>query len=50
MAEKTKLWYLENFNLFSGMAQKSMEEMDRKSKMKTNKKKEIIVSLLNLSE
>ncbi len=42
MAEKTKLWYLENFNLFSGMAQKSMEEMDRKSKMKTNKKKEII--------
>ncbi len=42
MAEKTKLWYLENFNLFSGMAQQSMEEMNRKSKMKTNKKKEII--------
>jgi len=42
MAEKTKLWYLENFNLFSEMAQKSMEEMGRKSKMKTNKKKEII--------
>jgi len=42
MAEKTKLWYLENFNLFSEMAQKSMEEMGHKSKMKTNKKKEII--------
>jgi len=42
MSEKTKLWYLENFNLFAGMAQKSMEEMNRMSKMKTNKKKEII--------
>ncbi|MCH7764618.1 MAG: Crp/Fnr family transcriptional regulator [Candidatus Marinimicrobia bacterium] len=42
MAEKTKLWYLENFNLFSGMAPKSMEEMERVSRMKTNKKKEII--------
>jgi CRP/FNR family transcriptional regulator len=42
MAEKTKLWYLENFNLFTGMNQKSMEDMDRMSKMKSNKKKEII--------
>ncbi len=42
MAEKTKLWYLENFNLFSGMNEKSMEDMDRISKMKSNKKKEIL--------
>ncbi|MFQ6677815.1 MAG: Crp/Fnr family transcriptional regulator [Fidelibacterota bacterium] len=42
MAEKTKLWYLENFNLFSGMNEQSMDYMDRKSKMKSNKKKEII--------
>ncbi len=42
MAEKTKLWYLENFNLFEGMGTQSMKEMDRRSKMKSNKKKEII--------
>ncbi len=42
MAEKTKLWYLENFNLFTGMNQESMEDMDRMSKMRSNKKKEII--------
>ncbi len=42
MAEKTKLWYLENFNLFAGMSNESMMEMDRMSKMKTSKKNEII--------
>lgn len=42
MAEKTKLWYLEHFNLFSMMDERSMMEMDQLSKMKKVQKKEII--------
>ena len=42
MAEKTKIWYLQNFNLIQGMDESSMEMMDQKSKMKKSSKREII--------
>lgn len=42
MAEKTKIWYLQNFNLIKGMDESSMEMMDQKSKMKKSSKREII--------
>jgi len=42
MAEKTKIWYLQNFNLLKGMNESSMEIMNQHSKMKTSPKKEII--------
>lgn len=42
MAEKTKIWYLHNFNLLQGMDGPSMEMMDQKSTMKTSSKREII--------
>ena len=42
MAEKTKLWYLQNFNIFDGMDQSTMEEMGRRSKMRKTGKKEIL--------
>lgn len=29
MAEKTKLWYLENFNLFTGLDESKMMELNR---------------------
>ncbi len=33
MAEMTKFWYLENFNLFEGLKSESMEELNRISSM-----------------
>lgn len=42
MAEKTKLWYLQNFNMFKGMTKDMMEMMDKHSSMIHNKKKEVI--------
>ncbi len=33
MAEQTKFWYLNHFNLFEGMDEKSMAEMDRIASM-----------------
>ncbi|MCK4903189.1 MAG: Crp/Fnr family transcriptional regulator [Candidatus Marinimicrobia bacterium] len=42
MAEKTKIWYLQNFNLIKGMDESSMDMMDQKSKMKKSSKREII--------
>lgn len=42
MAEKTKIWYLQNFNLLKGMDEASMEMMDQKSKMTKSSKREII--------
>ncbi len=42
MAEKTKIWYLQNFNLLQGMDESSMEIMDQNSKMKNSSKREII--------
>ncbi|MBT3848625.1 MAG: Crp/Fnr family transcriptional regulator [Candidatus Marinimicrobia bacterium] len=42
MAERTKLWYLQNFNLFSTMGMKAMEELSGKTHMKSSGKKEII--------
>ncbi len=34
MAEKSKLWYLENFNLFRGLNEESMKELSKISSMK----------------
>ena len=42
MAEKTKIWYLQNFNLLQGMDESSMEMMDQKSKMQKSSKREVI--------
>ncbi len=42
MGEKTKIWYLQNFNLIEGMDESSMETMDQNSKMKNSSKREII--------
>ncbi len=42
MGEKTKIWYLQNFNLIEGMDESSMEFMDQNSKMKKSSKHEII--------
>lgn len=42
MAEKTKIWYLQNFNLIEGMDESSMEMMDQNSKMTKSSKREII--------
>jgi CRP-like cAMP-binding protein len=42
MPEKTKLWYLQNFNMLEGLDNSSMEEMDRRSRMRTSNKKEIL--------
>ena len=42
MAEKTKLWYLQNFNMFKGMSPKMMMELAQNTSMQNNAKKEII--------
>ena len=42
MADKTKLWYLQNFNLFTGMEKSTMLSLDQNSRMQKNAKKEII--------
>ena len=42
MSEKTKIWYLQNFNLFQGMKESSMDMMEEHSTMKVSAKKEII--------
>lgn len=42
MAEKTKLWYLQNFNLFKSMGMKKIEEMSSKIAMTNSPKKQII--------
>ncbi len=42
MAEKTKLWYLQNFNLLSSMDMKMMQQLNEQTKMRNSPKKEII--------
>lgn len=42
MGEKTKIWYLQNFNLLKGMDEESMMMMDQRSKMMSSPKREII--------
>jgi CRP/FNR family transcriptional regulator len=42
MAQKTKLWYLQNFNLLQGLDQKAMEEFSKMTRMRESGKKEII--------
>jgi len=38
MSDKSKLWYLEKFNLFDGMTTQEMEEVEKKTTMRTAKK------------
>jgi len=42
MAEKTKLWYLQNFNVFEGISSNMMMELEKNTSMQSNSKKEII--------
>lgn len=42
MAEKSKLWYLENFNLFNGLKEESKMELGRISSMRELAKNEPI--------
>jgi len=42
MAEKTKLWYLQNFNMLEGMSPGMMMELEKNTNMHSNVKKEII--------
>ncbi len=42
MAEKTKLWYLQNFNLLENMDERTMQGLDQNSRMQETAKKEII--------
>ncbi|RMG83010.1 MAG: Crp/Fnr family transcriptional regulator [Bacteroidetes bacterium] len=42
MAEKTKLWYLENFNLFKGLCNDEMEKLMKSTVMKEAKKGQYI--------
>lgn len=41
-ATNTKLWYLENFNLFEGMTDKEMKMVENMTKMQTIKKEQFI--------
>jgi len=42
MAEKTKLWYLQNFNVLEGISPNMMAELEKNTAMHSNAKKEII--------
>ena len=42
MIAKTKLWYLENFNLFDCLSMEKMKELSQKLKMQNVIKNEII--------
>ena len=42
MAEKTKLWYLENFNLFKGLSEDKKKELSRITSMRQLNKNEPI--------
>lgn len=42
MSEKSKLWYLENFNLFKGLNEESMKELSKISSMKEISKEQPI--------
>ena len=42
MANKTKLWYLQNFNFFETMKPSDMMDLENNTSMKVEKKKEII--------
>ena len=42
MANKTKLWYLQNFNFFETMKPSDMMDLENNTSMKAEKKKEII--------
>ena len=41
MANKTKLWYLQNFNFFETMKPSDMMDLENNTSMKVEKKKEI---------
>lgn len=42
MSEKTKLWYLQNFNMLDGMSASMMQHMEQTTSMQKSAKKEII--------
>lgn len=42
MSSKTKLWYLENINLFKGMSEKQMMDVEKRTIMKTPAKDQYI--------
>ncbi len=42
MSEKTKLWYLQNFNMLDGMSPSMMQHMEQTTSMQKSAKKEII--------
>lgn len=42
MSDKTKVWYLENFNLFSSLKMKEMEELGRMASMRSCIKNQVI--------
>ena len=42
MSDKTKLWYLENFNLLSSLEMKEMEELSNMTTMRSCIKNQVI--------
>jgi CRP/FNR family cyclic AMP-dependent transcriptional regulator len=42
LSEKTKLWYLQNFNMLDGMSASMMQHMEQTTSMQKSAKKEII--------
>jgi len=42
MSEKTKLWYLQNFNVLEGISSSMMAEIEKNTSMQNNAKKEVI--------
>ncbi len=42
MADQSKLWYLENFNLFEGLAQDKMMELEKITSMQETAKNDPI--------
>ncbi len=42
MANRSKLWHLENFNLFKGMSQSEMDKLMEKTSMKSIQKDQFI--------
>ncbi len=50
MSDKTKLWYLENFNLFSSLKMKEMEELSKMAAMRNCIKNQVIYFTDDLSD
>jgi CRP-like cAMP-binding protein len=50
MSDKTKLWYLENFNLFSSLKMKEMEELSKMAAMRSCIKNQVIYFTDDISD